>query len=243
MAIGMHNTEKVEPKRRRSTYRPPEKVVEVPAKEAFAGLDSESFLMAPPVLYTAGDLSLLNAPYRVSIIGSRDASPDGLKRAARLARLLAEAGVVVVSGLAKGIDSAAHEAAIQAGGKTLAVIGTPLQRAYPAENAALQETIYRDHLLVSQFSPTTKTFPSHFIARNRTMAMLSHASVIVEAGETSGSLSQAAETQRLGRQLFIMRNVMFSGLEWPHKFLNALNVPVKAAVLDDVGQILRVLGV
>lgn len=200
-------------------------------------LQSTDSMTLPGKLYAAGDVRLLKGTKRVSIIGSRDASPDGQRRAARLAKELAEAGVIVVSGLAKGIDYSAHRGAIASGGRTIAVIGTPLDRVYPREHADLQECIAREHLLVSQFSEGTRTFPSSFVARNRVMARLSHASVIVEAGDSSGSLSQAAETQRGGRPLFFMKSVLEKpGLEWPLKFQRA-----GALVLDDVEQILRLL--
>lgn len=215
-------------------YRPPTDCVELPVGDLEL-IRAEDAIKLPGRLYVAGDRSLLRGTPRVSIVGSRDASADGKKRAARLARLLAERGIVVVSGLAKGIDIAAHEGAIAAGGKTIAVIGTPLTKAYPAEHAAMQERIYREHLLVSQFSPTTRTFQSSFVARNRTMALLSHASVVVEAGDTSGSLSQAAETQRGGRPLFFMRSVLErTGLKWPERFQ-----ATGAIVLDDVQQIVE----
>jgi DNA processing protein len=200
-------------------------------------LRDDDTINLPGKLYAAGDPSLLKGTKRVSIVGSRDASEDGKKRAAKLARQLAEAGVVVVSGLAKGIDFAAHSAALAAGGRTIAVIGTPLDKAYPHEHGPLQERIARDHLLISQFAEGTRVFPSNFVARNRVMALLSHASVIVEAGDTSGSLSQAAETQRGGRPLFFMQSVLErTDLKWPAKFRTA-----GAIVLQDVQQILEQL--
>ncbi len=222
---------------RKSTYRAPADVRQLGPDEAFGELAPDSLLMAPSVLFAAGDISLLKSPRRVSVVGARSATEAALRRSTKLARQLAEAGVVVVSGLAKGIDKAAHDAAIAAGGKTIAVIGTPIVKAYPAEHADLQELIYREHLLVSQFPVGQQVYPSNFIARNRTMAMLSHASVVVEASETSGSLSQAAEIQRLGRPLFIMRSVVeTTDLKWPQKFLKA-----GAIVLDDTAQILESL--
>jgi DNA processing protein len=191
----------------------------------------------PPRLYLAGDVSLLKAQLRVAIIGSRDASPDGLRRSARLARELVKRDVVVVSGLAKGIDRAAHESALAEGGRTIAVIGTPLGKAYPAENAGLQERIYRDHLLLSQFAAGHRTQKYDFPARNRTMAHISQASVIVEAGDTSGSLSQAAECVRLGRRLFILRSVVENtSLRWPERFIGK-----GGEILDSTDQILAAL--
>jgi DNA processing protein len=121
-----------------------------------------------------------------------------------------------------------------AGGKTVAVIGTPLDRCYPAEHAGLQMQLCQEQLVLSQFAPGARVFPANFPQRNRFMALLSHASVIIEAGNTSGSLSQAAETQRLGRPLFIARSLMGrSDLFWPAKFLRA-----GAHALDDAAQVI-----
>src|SRR5687767_12583718 len=108
---------------------------------------------APDWLYLAGDIGLLRLVPRVSIFGTREASADGLKRASKLARELVDHGAVVVSGLAKGIDTAAHRTAIDAGGRTVAVLGTPLDQTYPRENAALQRLIMGQQLAVSQFPP------------------------------------------------------------------------------------------
>lgn len=189
-------------------------------------------------LYCAGDLALLERP-RVAIVGARDASPEGQKRAAKLARGLAAAGVVVVSGLAKGIDAAAHRAAIEAGGRTIAVIGTPLDKAYPAEHAELQERIWREHLLVSQFAPGTRVFPSNFPARNLLMAALTNATAIVEASDTSGSLHQAAECARLGRPLFIAKSLAENPkLTWPRRFLKP---ELPTHLLTEVDDVLRVI--
>src|SRR5437879_5981452 len=109
-------------------------------------------------VWAAGDLSLVKLPC-VAIVGARDVSPEGAARARRLARELSQAGVVVVSGLAKGVDTEALTAAIEAKGKTIAVIGTPITRAFPAENKRLQEEIYGEHLLISQFAPGKTVFP------------------------------------------------------------------------------------
>src|SRR5208282_2255497 len=108
-------------------------------------------------IYFAGKLDLLKAPC-VAVVGTRDVSDAGRSRTRRLTREIVEAGINVVSGLAYGVDTVAHTTAIEAGGKTIAVIGTPLNRATPSENAKLQETIYREHLLISQFREGEKTF-------------------------------------------------------------------------------------
>jgi len=194
---------------------------------------------APAELFVAGNRALLRKSPKVSIVGSRKASDDGLRRAAKLSRLLVEHGVVVVSGLAEGIDTAAHRAAIEAKGQTIAVIGTPLDQAFPRANAVLQAEIAERHLLVSQFPPGTTVRKHFFTLRNRTMALLVDASVIVEAGNTSGSLSQGWEALRLGRQLFIMRSILeLAHLTWPRVMLD-----YGAQVLEDMEPLLEALPV
>ncbi len=171
---------------------------------------------APDRLYLRGDASLLRRGPRVAIVGSRAASPEGLARARSLAKTFARRGVIVVSGLAAGIDTAAHESAIEHGGRTIAVIGTPLDQSFPKENAALQARIAAEHLVVSQFPPGTPVTPKNFPIRNRTMALLSDATVIVEAGETSGTRHQGWEALRLGRLVFLLENVASDPrLTWP----------------------------
>jgi DNA processing protein len=170
-------------------------------------------------LWCVGDVSLV-CKKCVAIVGTRGVSSDGAARSRRLARELAAAGVVIVSGLAKGVDTEALTAAIEAGGRVIAVIGTPIDRAYPAENHALQERIYREHLLISQFAPGERVYPSNFPERNKLMAAMSDGSAIIEAGDTSGTLHQAAECGRLGRWLFIAKSVVDdSSLQWPKRFL------------------------
>ncbi len=170
-------------------------------------------------LYYSGDLKLVTRPC-ISIVGTREASYEGRARAGRLARELVQREVVIVSGLARGIDAAAQTSAIESGGRTIAVIGTPLSTASPAENAPLQEKIWREHLLISPFPEGRPVYRADFPKRNRVMAALSDATVIVEASDTSGTLHQAAECQRLGRWLFIMKAVADDpSLKWPKKFL------------------------
>jgi DNA processing protein len=190
------------------------------AEELLGPLTAIEKVNAPPELYAVGALNLLREGVRVSIVGSRDASREGLSRAHKLAKDLASAGVYVVSGLAKGIDTAAHDGAIAVGGRTIAVMGTPLDRTFPKANEALADRIAAEHLLVSQFKPGMATKPFHFPMRNRTMALISAATVIVEAGESSGSLSQGWEALRLGHPLFIMKSVVASKLKWPQKMLD-----------------------
>ncbi len=175
---------------------------------------------APKLLYVRGSKELLRRTPRVSIVGARKASEAGLSRAARLARFLVENRAVVVSGLAAGIDTAAHRAAIEAGGATVAVLGTPLDRVYPPQNVRLQQEIGSKHLLVSQFPPGTPASPKVFAQRNRTMALVSDSSVIVEAGESSGTRHQGWEALRLGRPLFLMKSLAETpGLSWVREML------------------------
>jgi len=177
-------------------------------------LDEIESKNAPKRLYLIGDETLLTRGVRVSIVGSRRASELGIARAKRLSRILVDRSVVVVSGLAEGIDTAAHRAAIGHGGRTIAVLGTPLDQCTPVANRELQEEIARDHLLISQFAPGTPSARKNFPIRNRTMAVISDATVIVEAGETSGTLHQGWEALRLGRPLFIMESVFEAGHAW-----------------------------
>jgi DNA processing protein len=141
---------------------------------------------------------------------------------------------VVVSGLARGIDTVADSAAINAGGRTVAVLGTSLDVTYPKENAPLQHRIMAEHLAVSQFAPGEPIRRTNFPRRNRTMALLSHATVIVEAAEGSGTLWQGWEALRLGRPLFIPRSVAErKDLRWPREMLK-----YGAEVLAGVEQVL-----
>jgi DNA processing protein len=184
-------------------------------------------------IWCAGNIDLLRRADSVAVVGTRVVSADGAARARRLARELAERHIVVVSGLAKGVDTEALTAAIEAGGSVIAVIGTPLEQAYPIENASLQELIARNHLIVSQFEPGSRTFPGHFPERNRLMAALSDATAIVEAGDTSGTLHQAVECVSLGRWLFIARSVMDDpSLEWPARFRDCARVRTLSETSD-----------
>ena len=192
---------------------------------------------APKELYVAGQLSIPLPSPRVAVIGSRKASPEGLKAASDISRTLAKHNVTVVSGLAEGIDTSAHTAAIEEGECTIAVLGTPLDRVYPRKNQQLQETIMRQYLLISQFPIGYPIQPKNFVLRNRTMALISDASIIVEAGDNSGSLHQGWEALRLGRPLFIWTTIIHdSSLKWPAKML-----AYGATELTDPKEVLEVL--
>lgn len=175
----------------------------------------------PPFLEARGSVAFLSAHPRIAVIGSREASPLGLRRASRLAKELTEEGAAIVSGLARGVDTAALRAAIAGRGKAIAVVGTPLDApAYPKENAELQATIGREHLLVSQFPEGTPVKPENFRARNRTIALIAQAAIVVEASGMSGTLTAAREVLRLGRPLFLLpSSAEDPSLRWPKELL------------------------
>lgn len=195
---------------------------EFPTEELLGELNEVERKNSPATLFVAGDTALLTeAGLRVSVVGTREPTREGLGRTVTLVRELVGRSVVVVSGLAKGVDTAAHRTAIELGGRTIAVLGTPLDVTYPAENRALQHLIMREHLAVSQFAPGTRGGVKVFPMRNRTMALVSDATVIVEAGEGSGTLHQGWEALRLGRPLFLMESlVQRSDLSWPAEMLH-----------------------
>lgn len=175
------------------------------------------------LLYRQGDPGLLEMP-ALAVIGSRRASEAGMLRAARLARELVGRGFAVVSGLAAGVDAAAHAAALDAGGRTIAVMGTPLGESYPPENRALQDRIARDHLLVSQVPVLAHARQSlrqkrrNFPERNATMSALALGTVIVEAQERSGTLTQAPAARYQGRKLFVLDSCFRDPVSaWPHR--------------------------
>ena len=176
---------------------------------------------APQSLHVAGDADLLRAGRRVSVVGSRRLSDAGLNRARNLVKELVRRRIIVVSGLAAGVDTAAHTAAIEFGGRTVAVLGTPLDAFYPSENRALQLQIMSSHAAVSQFPSGYPPMPGNFPMRNRTMALLTDATVIVEASEKSGTRHQGWEALRLGRDVFILHNVASDPeLSWPAEMMS-----------------------
>lgn len=233
-------------RRHRSRYRPPaETSISVRTLlDLNGGVRSvipaqQARFEAADQIWCVGNTSLLLKKC-VAIVGTRDVSDLGRRRSRKLAHALARAGVVVMSGLARGVDTEALTAAIEAGGNVIAVIGTPVDRAYPAENSTLQEHVYREHLLVSQFAPHQRVFPSNFPERNKLMAALSDATAIIEAGETSGTLHQAVECIRLGRWLFIAKSVLDDPvLQWPNRFRNEAT----CRALSDTSDILAALGI
>jgi len=158
---------------------------------------------APATLHVRGALVDADS-LAVAVVGSRRATPYGLAAAETLAADLAARGVTIVSGLARGIDTAAHRGALRVGGRTIAVLGSGVDVVYPPENARLAEEIAERGALVSQFAPGMPPLPHHFPTRNAVIAGLSLAVVVVEAAERSGSLITARLAAELGREVLAM---------------------------------------
>ncbi len=176
------------------------------------------------LLYYQGWWNFTESPC-VAVVGSRKPSPEGIARTRRLVRLLVNDEFTIVSGLAAGIDYTAHTTALDAKGLTIAVLGTPLSRTYPRENAELQKRIAETCLVISQVpvrryeSRDWRWNRRFFPERNKTMSALSKATIIVEAGEISGTLIHARAALRQNRKLFILDNCFRNpGLTWPARF-------------------------
>ncbi len=179
---------------------------------------------APALLFVRGTLHPDIDRCSIAIVGSRDSSHLGRRRASGLAQTVASFDWVVISGLARGIDTAAHEGALAANGRTLAVVGCGLDRTYPPENAELADRIAESGAIISQFPFGTPPAGHNFPQRNKTMALLSLATVVVEAGEQSGAKMQAdfaLNTHTPQRRVFFPRSLVESQSEsgWVHQFM------------------------
>lgn len=164
---------------------------------------------APPLLWIRGDLR--PEDHAVAIVGSRAATPHALEVAFRLGEGLARAGIVVVSGLARGVDAAAHRGALAGAGRTLAVLGSGVDVIYPPEHRVLAEQVEGAGALVSEFLPGTPPLPWHFPLRNRVISGLSAGVVVVEAAARSGSLITAARALDQGRTVMAVPGGVLSG--------------------------------
>ena len=192
----------------------------------------------PPFVFVKGDWREEEDSTSVAVVGTRQASERGLRQAAEIAQSLAQARVTVISGLAIGIDAAAHEAALNVGGRTTAVLGTGIDRVYPAQHAGLAKRIAASSgALMSQFlpeqPPTRWTFPK----RNVVMSGLSLATVVVEASWTSGARVQATEALRHGRTVYLLLSLVESH-EWARKYVEDGYHDVHAIVLKSVAQLI-----
>ncbi|GIJ27018.1 hypothetical protein Vqi01_21800 [Micromonospora qiuiae] len=191
----------------------------------------------PPLLFSRGDLRVHDRA--VAVVGSRKASRDGLRIARACATTLAGRGVTVVSGLASGIDTAAHTAALEAGGRTVAVVGTGIRRYYPTDNRRLQDHIADVGLVISQFWPDAPPSRQSFPMRNAVMSGYAVATVVVEAGETSGARVQARLALQHGRPVVLTSQVM--QCDWARAFAEKPGVYVvhgTAQLLEAVDDIL-----
>lgn len=187
---------------------------------------------APPVLFARG--SLVRDDPAVSVVGSRQASDRGLAIAADVARELVSRGVTVLAGLARGVDTAAHRAALAAGGRTVAIIGTGIGRAYPAENRDLQQEIASRGLLLSQFWPDAPPQKHNFLMRNATMSGYGLATVVVEAGEQSGTRAQARMAVEHGRRV-ILTDLVVERNEWARTLVTRPGVHVASSLSSVLG--------
>lgn len=174
---------------------------------------------APPYLFLKGDIQLLNEK-SVCVVGSRNASNEGMHNTERIVQSLIKRNIVVNAGLAKGIDTITHSTALKCGGKTIAVIGTPINQYYPKENRKLQMEIEKKGLVISQFPPCNAIFRWNFPTRNATMSGISLATIIMEAGETSGALKQADYALKQGRDVLIPYSAVNNPLiKWPRNYV------------------------
>lgn len=183
----------------------------------------------PPVLFHRG--RLVPGEIAMSVIGSRAATERGLSAAKSIAEGLVERGITVLAGLAKGIDTAAHVAALEAGGRTVAVIGTGINRYYPAENRGLQDRIARDGLLLSQFWPDTPPSKHGFPLRNAVMSGYSRANIVVEAGEHSGARIQARRAVAHGRPV-ILTDLVVHANTWAAELVGQPGVQVASSTAE-----------
>ncbi|MBL7487602.1 DNA-protecting protein DprA [Frankia sp. AgB1.9] len=188
----------------------------------------------PPVIFYAGQAK--PDEKAVSIVGSRQADDNALAFAATLARSLVDRNLTVLAGLAAGVDTAAHQAALDANGRTVAVIGTGIRKYYPPQNHGLQDQIARTGLVLSQFwpdaSPTKRSFPM----RNATMSAYGYATVVVAAGEHSGARIQAREAIAHGRPVILTRRVAES-TEWGRALIGQPGVYLAATVEEAADRI------
>lgn len=177
-------------------------------------------IIDPPLaLYCRGDRQLLRKP-AIAVVGSRRASPYAINAAQHLARHLTQAGLVVVSGLAEGVDSAAHQSALAAEGSTIAVLGTGVDVIYPRSNTRLFRSIESRGLIVTEFAPGTPPLACNFPIRNRVISGLCLGTIIVEATSRSGSLITARLAAEQGREVFAVPGSIFSpGSEGTHRLI------------------------
>jgi DNA processing protein len=193
----------------------------------------------PPIgIFCAGNLPSEKF-FKIAIIGARKCSEYGLLTARTFAKPLAEAGIVIVSGMARGIDSMAHRGAVLGGGKTIAVLGCGVDICYPAENKNLRADIINNGCVISEYPPETKPLPAFFPARNRIISGLSHGVIVVEAGKKSGTLITVDQALDQGREVFAVPGSVSS------KLSEGTNQLIKdgAIFVSDYTDVLSALGI
>lgn len=192
----------------------------------------------PPFLWTMGHLAPEDER-SVAIVGTRKASERGLQQAGRLAAELARQGVTVLSGLARGIDTAAHEAALDAGGRTVAVMGTGIRTVYPKENLQLAERIVsQGGALVSQFWPDAPPTRMSFPMRNVVMSGMGIGTVVIEANAVSGAKMQARLALDHGKRVFLLESLVTSE-EWAQRYARHRGATVVKSIDDIYGVIVE----
>jgi DNA processing protein len=189
----------------------------------------------PPFLFYRGTLTPRDVR-AVAVVGTRRPSSDGLARAARMAAGLVAEEVTVVSGLARGIDTAAHQAALAAGGRTIAVLGTGITRCYPAENADLAEAVAASGALVSQFWPAASPTRYSFPLRNAVTSGISQGTVVVEAGATSGARLQARLATQQRKQVWLLRSLI-AVEPWARSYIERRGAASVTDVADVTGRL------
>jgi DNA processing protein len=191
----------------------------------------------PPIVFTRGTLA--DDRSAVAVVGTRHPTDRGIDTAEKIATALAESGVTVVSGLALGIDTAAHTAALRAGGRTVAVVGTGVNRYYPAPNKALQQRIVRDGLVLSQFWPDATPTRHSFPMRNAVMSGYSAATVVVEAAEKSGARIQARLALQHGRPVVLADSLLEH--QWARDYASRPGVVVVASAGELIAAVDRIV--
>jgi DNA processing protein len=194
---------------------------------------------APPVLFAHGELR--RQDLAVSVVGSRKASERGRAMAAAIARELVALELTVVSGLAEGIDTAAHRSAMDAGGRTVAIIGTGINKYYPAANRALQDEVAARGLVLSQFWPDAPPQKRTFLMRNATMSGYGMATIVVEAGETSGARAQARMAVGHGRPV-ILTDLVVANNQWARDLMSRPGVSVASGLREVVAMVNQLRG-
>jgi DNA processing protein len=190
----------------------------------------------PPFLFVRGRLDRRDAR-SLAVVGTRDATAEGHESSRRMATLLVQGGVTVLSGMALGIDTAAHTAALEAGGRTIAVLGTGILRTYPPANEGLAERIVEAGALVSQFWPTQPPTRYTFPRRNVVTSGLSQGTVVIEATRTSGAKMQARLALEHGKRVFLVSRLVTSQ-PWAQKYVRDRGA-IEVTSIDDVLQRLR----